>query len=146
MSKSQAVPFAQARYLILGALLLALLTAAPLSVAAGSYSGDDAYDPAAGGLPGLSVAAATSSFSGDDAYDPAAGSHPWLFVGASIASYSGDDAYDPAAGGLSALAGNIIEVASCPVLSLAEVGRYSGDDAYDPAVVGIVGISQLAVC
>jgi hypothetical protein len=144
MSSAKAIEFSQIRYFVVGALLLALLAAAPLSVAAGSLSGDDAYDPAAGSFPQLFVAAAPSSFSGDDPYDPAAGAYPALFVGFAAVDFSGDDAYDPAAGGLSELAGNAIEVASCPVPSLAEVGRYSGDDAYDPAVVGI--FFELPVC
>jgi len=41
-----------------------------------SYSGDDAYDPAAGATLGGSLAAVTGRFSGDDAYDPAAGGYP----------------------------------------------------------------------
>jgi hypothetical protein len=43
----------------------------------GGYSGDDAYDPAAGGQPRVSLVkpfqASTGSYSGDDVYDPAAG-------------------------------------------------------------------------
>lgn len=145
MSKIQSIQFPYARYFVLGALLLALLAAAPLNVSAAGLSGDDAYDPAAGSFPELFVAAAPSSFSGDDAYDLAAGGLPALFVGLAAVSLSGDDAYDPAAGGLAELAGNVLEVASCPVVaSLAEVGRYSGDDAYDPAVAGI--FFQLPLC
>jgi hypothetical protein len=84
-----------------------------------SYSGDDLYDPAAGGRPELSVAMASASerspfstgisYSGDDPYDPAAGGRPELSVAMASASerspfstgisYSGDDPYDPAAGG-----------------------------------------------
>lgn len=63
-----------------------------------SYSGDDDYDPAAGGQP-LFVPTHASSYSGDDAYDPAAERHAKL-IRALASSYSGDDAYDPAAGGL----------------------------------------------
>jgi hypothetical protein len=140
MSKSQVVGLAERRYLFLGALVVALLVILPLPAAAAGISGDAAYDPAAGAYPELFVVA-WSSFSGDDAYDLAAGSYPYLFIDATFASFSGDDAYDPAAGGLSALAGNWpIEVASCSVPSLEEVGSYSGDDLYDPAVVGIAEI------
>lgn len=145
MSNSKALQLPYTRYFVVGALLLALLASAPLSVAASGLSGDDAYDPAAGSYPELFVAAAPSSFSGDDAYDPATGAYPALFVGLASVDFSGDDAYDPAAGGLSELAGNVIEVASCPVpASLAEAGTYSGDDAYDPAVVGV--FFELPVC
>ena len=63
-----------------------------------SFSGDDDYDPAAGGQPLLTRTVA-SSYSGDDAYDPAAGGQA-LLVRTFASSYSGDDAYDPAAGGL----------------------------------------------
>jgi hypothetical protein len=111
----------------------------------GGYSGDDAYDPAAGGTPELSVAALPErsaaavavSFSGDDAYDPAAGGTSELSVAAlpersaaAVAvSYSGDDAYDPAAGGTPELS-----VAALPERSAAAVAvTYSGDDDYDPA-------------
>ena len=63
-----------------------------------SLSGDDAYDPAAGGQP-LLARTSTISYSGDDAYDPAAGGQT-LRVSTFASSFSGDDAYDPAAGGL----------------------------------------------
>ena len=76
MSKSKALEFSYTRYFVIGALLLALLAAAPLSVAASGLSGNDAYDPAAGSYPELFVSVAPSSFSGDDAYDPAAGGYP----------------------------------------------------------------------
>ena len=131
------------RYAVVGLTILLVLAAAPLAAAMGSveedavtsfsgafvssggWSGDDAYDPAAGGTPELSVSAAVArsnfgssalsavgSYSGDDAYDPAAGGTPELSVSAVLArsnfgaselsavgSLSGDDAYDPAAGG-----------------------------------------------
>jgi hypothetical protein len=72
-----------------------------------TYSGDDAYDPAAGGTPERSVSSATpdprlsvftaaASYSGDDDYDPAAGGKPGL---SAAATFSGDDDYDIAAGG-----------------------------------------------
>jgi hypothetical protein len=46
------------RYLFAGSLILLLVVAFPLAAAAGSldgtsYSGDDAYDPVAGGFPEL---------------------------------------------------------------------------------------------
>lgn len=61
------------------ALSLRLVDAASLR---GSYSGDDAYDPATGAHPELSVLLGVpavsnrGSYSGDDLYDPAAGSYP----------------------------------------------------------------------
>ena len=64
-----------------------------------TYSGDDAYDPAAGGTPERSVLSIAGSYSGDDAYDPAAGGTPERSVVIIAGGYSGDDAYDPAAGG-----------------------------------------------
>jgi hypothetical protein len=101
-----------------------LLAGAPVAAAggdggSGSYSGDDEYDPAAGGLPALSLNEAGGHFlrssgmnySGDDEYDPAAGGLPALslneagghFLRSSGMNYSGDDEYDPAAGGTPAL-------------------------------------------
>jgi hypothetical protein len=145
MSKSLSISLSQQRPIFLAILILAALAIMPLPVAAGSLSGDDAYDPAAGSFPELFVLPAVASYSGDDAYDPAAGSYPELFVGAAAVSLSGDDAYDPAAGGLSALAGNIVEEPFCPEVSLAEVGTYSGDDAYDPAAGGIPQLLPLAL-
>lgn len=68
------------------------------AVAWASYSGDDDYDPAAGGRPERSPAL-FGGYSGDDVYDPAAGSYPEQFVVSPFGGYSGDDAYDPAAGG-----------------------------------------------
>lgn len=84
-----------------------------------SYSGDDAYDPAAGGLnlgqrpsdivKGQPVRK-SGGYSGDDAYDTAAGGlslkqkQPVTDMEKDFfnkGSYSGDDPYDPAAGGLS---------------------------------------------
>ena len=46
----------KSNYLLVGSLVLLLMGAFPLAAAAGSidgssYSGDDAYDPAAGGFP-----------------------------------------------------------------------------------------------
>jgi hypothetical protein len=81
----------------------------------GGYSGDDPYDPAAGGQPEKSLSTslqrststAASTHSGDDAYDPAAGGQPEMSLATRVQpstpmtanTYSGDDAYDPAAGG-----------------------------------------------
>jgi hypothetical protein len=116
--------------------LLLILMAAPIAAAdrsvsvqqpqlqdeGGSFSGDDAYDPAAGGsaLPG---GRQVNSFSGDDAYDPAAGGM-LLPASSYVSSFSGDDAYDPAAGGV-----------ALPASSYAD--SYSGDDAYDAAAGGL---------
>jgi hypothetical protein len=133
------------RYLLAGWLVLTLLAALPLSVVAGyaygsSYSGDDAYDPAAGGFPEL-YANGAASYSGDDVYDLAAGALPVraaiLFAG----GFSGDDAYDPAAGGLAAMPPFTIaeiqdELVDCNPSALSVAGGFSGDDPYDPAAGG----------
>ncbi len=76
----------------------------------GTFSGDDAYDPAAAaaGLPIVLSAGdgpPSAGYSGDDAYDPAAAAAGLPIVlsvddGPSSAGYSGDDPYDAAAGGL----------------------------------------------
>jgi hypothetical protein len=121
MLKLWNVRFSRTRYVVAGMLLLALLAAAPFAGAvsassAASYSGDDAYDPAAGGFPALAFVMARASYSGDDAYDPAAGDILGLAAGGIDTSYSAAIACDPAA--------------------LAIAGGYSGDDAYDPAAGG----------
>ena len=133
------------RYLLAGPLVLLLLVAFPLAAAAGSvdgssYSGDDAYDPAAGGFPEL-YASVAASFSGDDAYDLAAGAIPERGALIFAAGFSGDDAYDAAAGGLEAVslfsvADAMGGLAFCDSPELADVGRFSGDDAYDLAAGG----------
>jgi len=116
-----------ARYLFAGSLILLLVVAFPLAAAASldgkSYSGDDPYDPAAGGFPGLYLSV-DGSLSGDDAYDLAAGALPERGALVFAAGFSGDDAYDPAAG-------------SHPSLFQSSKGSYSGDDAYDAAAGGL---------
>jgi len=83
-----------------------------------SYSGDDAYDPAAGGL-------------GSEQQSPDfTNEKPDLKSG----GYSGDDAYDPAAGGLSFEQKPPAGPSEQPVR---KSGGYSGDDAYDPAAGGL---------
>jgi hypothetical protein len=145
-------------------LLAALLLALPLAAAFASQSGDDAYDPAAGGRPKLSVLSAlarskstgTSSYSGDDIYDPAAMT---VFRPASSALpsiYSGDDAYDPAAWHeartVAPVAAQADPTAGCG-LSTTELrrraawrmpGSLSGDAAYDPAAGGVPELSLQA--
>lgn len=158
--------------LILAFLLVATAVApAYAQECCGRYSGDDAYDPAAGGNPEASVGAPAASarsrgttYSGDDAYDPAAGARPgeWLIVraGQSAAhgdrSYSGDDAYDPAAGGthlraLARFSASVTQSAAC-ALTPGEIARrdamrvpagLSGDDAYDAAAGGMPELSLL---
>ena len=93
---------------------------------AASFSGDDAYDPAAGSELARLSQAAWSSFSGDDAYDPATGARPAAAFHSAPQSLSGDDAYDPAAGSWLARLTNRARAIS-----------YSGDDAYDLAAGGI---------
>jgi hypothetical protein len=165
------------RYATVAMMILALLVVAPLAAATGPedvgrFSGDDAYDPAAGGRPELSVAApsepsarsARVSFSGDDPYDPAAGGKPELSLilaarrsspGTEV-SYSGDDPYDPAAGGWAGLdePGFVVDLTpsvGCG-LSADEIaersartvaGGFSGDDAYDAAAGGMPELSLL---
>jgi hypothetical protein len=136
-----------ARYLLVGSLVVILLAAFPLAALAGfdgsSYSGDDAYDRAAGGFPELYINGAASSYSGDDAYDLAAGALPERGALVFASGFSGDDAYDPAAGGLPAVSlfsvSESLEVAECDSSGLSTVGRFSGDDAYDPAAGGNPG-------
>ena len=132
------------RYLLIGVLLAAILASVSLvAVLAGrpasaalpsptlgrtqaaiSYSGDDAYDLAAGSRPALFVRPDAISYSGDDLYDPAAGGNPARAARSAPTSHSGDDAYDLAAGSL-------------PALFVRPAGAsYSGDDAYDPAAGG----------
>jgi hypothetical protein len=128
-----------ARYVLAGMLILLLLAVFPLAAAAEhssavSYSGDDVYDPAAGGLRALSVVAASDVAS----YGPA---------GLAIAGgFSGDDAYDPAAGGLPALsavafAASQGDVVGRSAAGLAITGGFSGDGAYDPAAGGLPALS-----
>ena len=134
-----------ARYLLAGSLILLLVVAFPLAAAAGSldgnsYSGDDAYDPAAGGFPELYINGSVS-LSGDDAYDLAAGALPERGALLFAAGFGGDDAYDPAAGGLAAvslfsMAESRGELAECDASVLSVVGGFGGDDLYDPAAGG----------
>ena len=153
-----------------GLIVLLLLAAVPVAAQTGdvgkaSYSGDDGYDPAAGGLPAISlspgslgsIASSATSLSGDDAYDPAAGGleplvNHWVSEWAArrhITTLSGDDAYDRAAGGTPQLYVAVTAqssgsaVACAPSESelearsaLAVQGGFSGDDAYDPAAGG----------
>jgi hypothetical protein len=132
MSNLYSIQWLNGRFVLAGTLIVLLLAVFPLAAAAEhtgdlSYSGDDAYDPAAGGLRPLSGVAASDVAS----YSPAGF--------AAAGSYSGDDAYDPAAGGLPALstvAASQSDVVDCDPAGSAIVGRYSGDDAYDPAAGG----------
>jgi hypothetical protein len=121
--------------MIMAVLILVAIT--PAAVLAGeggvSYSGDDAYDPAASRYD------AAITYSGDDDYDPAAASiatspappiNPSAFAARS--SFGGDDAYDPAAGGVAHLP---LFVSSSEGTFSAD-GSFGGDDAYDPAAGG----------
>ena len=145
MSVLRTGKLSNSRFILVSSLVLLLMGAFPLAAAAGSadgasFSGDDAYDPAAGAIPELFVSVA-SSFSGDDAYDVAAGGIPDLAAFTFAAGFGGDDAYDPAAGGLEAVSLFSVdealgEFAFCDSSELADVGRFSGDDAYDLAAGG----------
>ena len=129
------------RFILVGSLVLMLLAAFPLAAVAGSvdgssYSGDDAYDRAAGGFPEL-YASVASSFSGDDAYDLAAGGIPERAAFIFAAGFGGDDAYDPAAGGLAAVSlFSLSDLVFCEASEFAAGGGFSGDDAYDLAAGG----------
>ena len=135
----------KSNYLLVGSLVLLLMGAFPLAAAAGSidgssYSGDDAYDRAAGGFPDLYTSVA-SSFSGDDAYVLAAGGIPERAAFIFAAGFGGDDAYDPAAGGLPAVSLFVIDesdsaLVACTSSSHLIAGGFSGDDDYDPAAGG----------
>jgi hypothetical protein len=128
--------YANARYILVGSLVLLLAASFPLAAAAGasdaSYSGDDAYDPAAGGL---------------FAYESPSESISLVQAGLAFrGGYSGDDAYDPAAGGLFASFSFADASDDCDDASgLALVGSFSGDDAYDPAAGGIPNSSLMAM-
>jgi hypothetical protein len=162
--------FTKTEYLSVGLVLLLLLVAVPVGaqtvdVGDVSYSGDDPYDPAAGGLPAISLnpvsqpdfPSGAATLSGDDSYDPAAGgldplSDPWVSEWAArrhFTTLSGDDAYDPAAGGTPQLyvaapvSSSGSEIACAPSDSELKArstrsvdGGLSGDDAYDPAAGG----------
>ena len=134
MSNQLSTRYANARFILVGTLVLLLAASFPLAAAAAasdvSYSGDDAYDPAAGGL--------SASFSFADASDQSG----TAFGG----GYSGDDAYDPAAGGLFASFSFADASDDCDDASgIALVGSFSGDDAYDPAAGGIPNSSLMAL-
>jgi hypothetical protein len=132
-----------ARHLLVGSLVLLLAAAFPLAAGAGfdgsTYSGDDAYDRAAGGFPELAMSGA-ASLSGDGAYDLAAGALPERGALVFASGFGGDDAYDPAAGGLAAVSlfslSESLKVAECDSSGLSVSGRFGGDDAYDPAAGG----------
>jgi hypothetical protein len=140
MSSLKKFKLSDSRFLVAGSLILLLLAAFPLAAAEASYSGDDLYDPAAGGFPEL-YASVAASFSGDDAYDLAAGANPERGALLFAAGFSGDDPYDPAAGGLPAVALFSVaeswgELAACDLAEPVVLGGFSGDDAYDPAAGG----------
>ena len=132
------------KYLSLGLIFLLLLVAAPVAAQAAvvgehSYSGDDAYDPAAGGLPALSAFAvpqratriAASTLSGDDAYDPAAGGLPTLSAVSSVQNSGSALPCAPSADELEARSTRWVD------------GGFGGDDDYDPAAGGIPEVSLL---
>ncbi len=112
------------RNTLLGLLVTLVLIALPTVIFAqdgGNYSGDDAYDPAAGALIASNARFVTNFSGDDDAYDLAAGGQPAETPVRYVNRFSGDDAYDPAAGGL------YYEP------TVRYVANFSGDDAYDPA-------------
>ena len=78
-------------------MILLLMGAFPLAAAANSidgssYSGDDAYAPAAGGFPELYTGGAFS-LSGDDAYDLAPGGNPDCALFARLCFQYSDDSW-----------------------------------------------------
>jgi hypothetical protein len=145
------------RSAIVGLAALLLLVLPVVTAYAGqrgaTFSGDDAYDPAAGGRPELSVflayawlkSSGTSSYSGDDLYDPAAVSVFWPASRAATRTYSGDDAYDPAAGGDPVPACDLAAAEIIRRIVLHVPGGLSGDAAYDPAAGGWPELSLLAL-
>jgi hypothetical protein len=167
------------QYLSVGLILLLLLVAVPVGAQTAnggdvSYSGDDLYDPAAGGLPAISlnpvpqrsIRSSGMTLSGDDPYDPAAFGLDPLFDPLPLdwaaerhtTSFSGDDPYDPAAGGKpqQSVAGSgwhsSSELPCAPTASDLKArrswsvdGGLSGDDAYDPAAGGTPELSLLAM-
>ena len=167
--------FTRAQVLSAGLIVLLLLVAVPVAAQTAdvgdiSYSGDDPYDPAAGGLPAISLdpirqqefASSATTFSGDDAYDPAAGgldslANVWVSEWAArrhITTLSGDDAYDRAAGGTPQLYVAATAQGSGPEVACSELeargalsveGGFSGDDAYDPAAGGTPELSLLDI-
>ena len=64
-----------------------------------SYSGDDAYDPAAGGAPEQSVTTLAADVSSLVACSPSAGEIEARSAWTTDGGFGGDDDYDPAAGG-----------------------------------------------
>jgi hypothetical protein len=118
-----------------------------VAASARSYSGDDPYDPAAGGQPEMSISAASGQ-SAVRASSAGVGGILEPIVVASARSYSGDDPYDPAAGGQPELSIAVASGQSAVRASSAGVGgilepivaasarSYSGDDPYDPAAGG----------
>ncbi len=114
------------QYLSVGLIFLPLLVATPVAaqtVGVGdvSYSGDDAYDPAAGGPPALSAAGFVWSSGSEFACAPSAGELEARRSRSVDGGFSGDDAYDRAAGGtpeLSLLAIGLDLVACAPTVSV----------------------------
>ena len=161
-----------------GLIFLLLLVAMPVAAQTAevgdvSYGGDDPYDPAAGGLPTISlnpvpqhnIWGCSTTLSGDDPYDPAALcllllSDAWAperTARRQTTTFSGDDLYDPAAGGLPAFSVTRAgrnpgsEISCAPSADEPEArrtqlvdGGFSGDDAYDPAAGGTPERSLLA--
>lgn len=76
-------------------LVLLALPAIAFAQDGGNFSGDDAYDPAAGAINVQFV----QNFSGDDAYDSAAGGLIYEPTVRYVSNFSGDDAYDLVANG-----------------------------------------------
>jgi hypothetical protein len=140
------IPMNTLRFVSLG-MLLGLLCAivwvpAALGSEAGihSYSGDDVYEPVAGGPPALSVGAlaewsvptTAGGYSGDDAYDQAAGGTPEQSIAILVAQVSPVVACSPSTGGAIAQS------------AWATGGDFSGDDDYDPVAAGAPELSLLA--
>ena len=81
---------------ILASLILIALPTLAFAQDGGNYSGDDAYDPAAGGLYFEPSVHYVQNFSGDDDYDPAAGGQPTTAPARYVNRFSGDDSYERA--------------------------------------------------
>ena len=104
---------------LLFTLALIALPAVAFAQGDANYSGDDAYDLAAGALTAPNPQP-VMSYSGDDAYDLAADGQPAETPARYAKRFSGDDDYDSAAGGL------FYEP------TVRYVSNFSGDYAYDP--------------
>ena len=137
-----------ARILVAGVLLLLLLAALPLVAAAGytdvrSYSGDDAYDLAAGGSPELAVAAASERAT---VINEASITASTISSDVLARFHRAKPVDDPLNGALSFAEAEFYVAkygADVVASSTRLAGGFSGDDAYDPAAGGLLALSTV---